>query len=295
MFDQDIQTPRNLFKNLSFASVFDKLLGVWISWWNTLPRVWYHVIYCFYHSKIKSISSRHCVISSIIYLLIRFKFLQGKQLSGVMLTTFPLAICSSLVAKQCRCDDTSVVDLMWNRVSYGIAAIGVRAQIYRGGAVPSPKPKKAWSKHRSNQCTEGFRKHYLYNMAYFKSIYVFLWLYELPSLRSLLPDFTYSLRQLGVPPPMPMIAASYATSSVYVNMMQAKCMKLRLLALHHASIRCHLIRCPLHGISVNYNYYVMGMYHVAYWAGCMPHQETFINLDWKKITHTLFHKCHLGP
>ena len=140
MFDQDIQTPRNLFKNLSFASVFDKLLGVWISWWNTLPRVWYHVIYCFYHSKIKSISSRHCVISSIIYLLIRFKFLQGKQLSGVMLTTFPLAICSSLVAKQCRCDDTSVVDLMWNRVSYGIAAIGVRAQIYRGGGGRSPLP-----------------------------------------------------------------------------------------------------------------------------------------------------------
>ena len=53
-----------------------------------------------------------------------------------MLTTFPLAICSSLVAKQCRCDDTSVVDLMWNRVSYGIAAIGVRAQIYRGGGGP---------------------------------------------------------------------------------------------------------------------------------------------------------------
>ena len=28
VFDQDIQTPRNLFENLGFASVFNKLLGV---------------------------------------------------------------------------------------------------------------------------------------------------------------------------------------------------------------------------------------------------------------------------
>ena len=41
VFHQDIQTPRSCEKTRPTASFFNTLLGVWISWWNTLPRVWY--------------------------------------------------------------------------------------------------------------------------------------------------------------------------------------------------------------------------------------------------------------
>ena len=43
VFHQDIQTPRSVLKNEAVGRVFSQLRGVWISWWNTLPSVWYSI------------------------------------------------------------------------------------------------------------------------------------------------------------------------------------------------------------------------------------------------------------
>ena len=61
-------------------------------------------------------------------------------------------------------------------VTLKILRIGVWAQLCRGGGQTNICPTETESARLllSYQCTQGFRKHYLYNMAYYKSIFMFL-------------------------------------------------------------------------------------------------------------------------